>query len=480
LPDLVVICHLRWPWVWQRPQHLVSRFASWRAAAGASTWFVEEPKIEDVEVPTLRQVEVGVITRVWLALPARSGLPAIVGFDAPGAELYGELLLDLFAREGRPAGPDVLLYTPLALDAARTLNPHVLAYDVMDDLASFRNASEGLRLAQRRLLAAADVVFAGGRSLYESVRRQRERGVHLFPSGVDCSHYASSRLQRVAKPSNARRVAGYVGVIDERIDLDLVEALAAALPDWAVRIVGPVAKIEPESLPQAPNIEYPGMADYSELPQIMAEFDVALMPFALNEATRSISPTKTLEYLAAGLPVVSTRVPDVVADYAGAVCLVDSAEHFADACRDVVSDSQAGRDVKIEPILARHDWTAIAAEMFTLMADARPASVPAALYGDRSGTSALITELEQAHGPAAAAAMAGLQDAGLAGSRLSGTAVPALAEAAVSSATPYLRAPLLARMSAALLLHPSSGDENGWCVTCNMPAPCDTALALKW
>jgi glycosyltransferase involved in cell wall biosynthesis len=480
LPDLVVICHLRWPWVWQRPQHLVSRFADWRAAFGSRTWFVEEPAVEDVESPTLRTMEVDGITRVWLALPPNPALPEMVPFDAPGTELYGQLLLDLFARNGRPPRPDVLLYTPLAVDAARTLNPNVLAYDVMDDLASFRNAPEGLRLAQRRLLAAADVVFAGGRSLHEAVFRQRKHGAHLFPSGVDSEHYASSREQRIRKAPDARPVAGYVGVIDERIDLDLIGRLADALPDWTVRIVGPVAKIDPTALPQAPNIEYPGMARYADLPRIMAEFDVALMPFALNEATRSISPTKTLEYLAAGLPVISTRVADVVTDYSGTVCFADSAAEFAAACREVVDHSLDDRDLKVAPILARHDWTSIAAQMFALIAQARPVAEAESELAERPSASALAADLELAHGPAAAAAKAGLQDPALARLRLDGPAVSVLADAAVSSATPYLRAPLLARMSAALLLHPSSGDENGRCVTCNTAAPCDTALALKW
>jgi glycosyltransferase involved in cell wall biosynthesis len=480
LPDLVVICHLRWAWVWQRPQHLVSRFAGWRAASGARTWFVEEPRVENVESPQLRTQDVDGITRVWLALPPHPELPDNLGFDARGAELYGDLLLDLFARAGRPLRPDVLLYTPLALDAARTLNPDVLAYDVMDDLAAFRNAAEGLRLAQRRLLAAADVVFAGGRSLHESVRRQGARGAHLFPSGVDCRHYATSREQRVRRAADARPVAGYVGVIDERIDLSLIAGLADELPDWTVRIVGPVAKIDPESLPQRPNIEYPGMAEYAELPRIMAEFDVAIMPFALNEATRSISPTKTLEYLAAGLPVVSTRVADVVADYSGIVCLSDSAAQFAAACRSVVDDSMEERDTKLGPILARYDWEAISAQMYALIQEGRTDYAHTGEVGTASTASTLAADLEFAHGSAAAAAAAGLQDSALGGLRLAGSAVATLADAAVSSATPYLRAPLLARMSAVMLLHPLSGDENGRCATCGTPAPCATAEALKW
>jgi glycosyltransferase involved in cell wall biosynthesis len=248
----------------------------------------------------------------------------------------------------------------------QSLRPRHLVYDVMDDLASFHKAPQGLRLRQRRALTDADIVFTGGRSLHRSVTQVRRAGVHLFPSGVESGHYASSRRLRTLRE---RKVAGYVGVIDERIDLALVARLAAELEDWTVRLVGPIAKIDAADLPTAPNLEYPGMVAYEDLPATMAGFDVALMPFALNEATRSISPTKTLEYLAAGLPVVSTRVPDVVADHSGVVHLADDAAEFADACRQVVSHSQAERDRRMRPLLQRHEWDFIAGSMARLIDD---------------------------------------------------------------------------------------------------------------
>lgn len=380
--DLVVLSHLRWNWVWQRPQHLVSRFSAARAEYGARTWFVEEPMFEDVDSPALRTKEVGGVTRVWLAIPELLSGPVPVipgygkhlGFDAPAAKEYGELLLDLFEREGRPSEPHVFVYTPLALDAARSLNPGVLIYDVMDDLSSFSKAAPGLGLAQRRLLAASDVVFTGGKSLHQSVVNEYRGEAHLFASGVDVAHYASSRQRRAASGTRTR-VAGYVGVIDERVDLDLLAGLADALPDWTIRVVGPVAKIEPESLPRRRNLDYCGMAAYRALPAIMAGFDVALMPFALNEATRSISPTKTLEYLAAGLPVVSTRIPDVVAEYSEVVRFAATASEFATACAQVIDDSREERDRRALSIQASRDWGAIAASMLQLidLADERRA-----------------------------------------------------------------------------------------------------------
>lgn len=206
-----------------------------------------------------------------------------------------------------------------------------------------------------------------------------------FPSGVDPEHYAAARTLRRRR---GRPVAGYVGVVDERLDLTLVAGLAAALPDWEVRVVGPVAKIDVASLPQAPNLAYLGKMGYERLPEVMAGFDVALMPFALNEATRSISPTKTLEYLAAGLPVVSTRVPDVAADFAGVVALADGAAGFAAACRAALAEDPEARAARVAPLLGRSTWDAIAADMDDLITRAVVGRHPAAAGGGREPTGA--------------------------------------------------------------------------------------------
>jgi glycosyltransferase involved in cell wall biosynthesis len=360
-PDLVVLSHLRWPWVWQRPQHLVSRLAAARSSGGARTWFVEEPSPGPVSAPVLRTEQRNGITRVWLEVPGGADAVQRLDFGADGTGDYAGLLRELLAQERRPRRPDVWLYTPLALDLAEALGPGRLVYDVMDDLASFATAAPGLRLRQRRALTAADVVFSGGRSLHQGVLRQRSTGVHLFPSGVETVHYERSRRLRPAR--RERPVAGYVGVVDERLDLVLIADVAAALPDWTVRVVGPVAKIDPSALPRAANLHYDGMVAYERLPEVMAGFDVALMPFALNDATRSISPTKTLEYLAAGLPVVSTRVPDVVADYDSVVHFADDGPAFADACRLVLRHAADARDRRLRPVQARHEWDSIAASM---------------------------------------------------------------------------------------------------------------------
>ncbi len=354
--ELIVLSHLRWTFVWQRPQHLISRLA-----CGRRTWFVEEPVASSVSSPRLGWEECGPVTRVWLEVP---GKDSHVGFGDSRAAGYGALLAQLL---GPCADRIAWLYTPMALPIAGALRPTVLAYDVMDDLASFDGAPAELLLRQRQALRSANIVFTGGRSIHRGVARHRRDGTHLFPSGVEPEHFqAATKLRR----PRSRPVAGYVGVIDERIDPGLLGGLAERLPDWDIRVVGPVAKIDPASLPSAPNLEYPGPAPYEQLPEVLGGFDVALMPFALNQATRSISPTKTLEYLAAGLPVVSTPVPDVVADHSGWVDVVEDADGFAAACRRLLAEPAVARRATVEGVVRTRHWDAIAAEMSALLAGA--------------------------------------------------------------------------------------------------------------
>ncbi|BBE21564.1 glycosyl transferase [Arthrobacter sp. MN05-02] len=359
--ELIVLSHLRWDWVWQRPQQLVSRL---NRAPGRKTWFVEEPLTPQggVTENRLGTAEADGLTRVWLEIPEQG---RHVGF-------FDEVMPDYIAQlpelVGRPSGDRVVwIYTPLALEAALALEPTTLVYDVMDDLAAFKNAAPELIVRQRQALRRADVVFAGGRSLHRSVVKQGREDAHLVPSGVSVDHYAAAA--RKADPDRSKPVAGYVGVLDERLDLELVAGLAERLPEWEIRMVGPICKIEESDLPQAPNITYLGQQAYEDLPGHMAQFDVALMPFALNEATKSISPTKTLEYLASRLPVVSTRVADVVADFPGVVDLQDDAEGFAAACEALRGRAGETPSPELRRLLKRHDWSRIAELMDKLVFD---------------------------------------------------------------------------------------------------------------
>src|SRR3954451_13832739 len=224
-PDLVVLSHLPWTWVWQRPRHLVSRLA-----AGRRTWYIEQPVRADVPAPVLHRDTVGPVHRVWMDVPHsydRAGLPDF----APYLDVLPGVLGDAVD------GCDVWLYTPLALELAEKLGPRLLAYDVMDDLSAFADGDAEMRRLQQVALRRADVVFAGGRSLHRTAEAVRgPGGVHLFPSGVETAHYAASRRLRVP---HDRPAAGYLGVLDERLDRAIVADLAEKLPDWDVQLVGP-------------------------------------------------------------------------------------------------------------------------------------------------------------------------------------------------------------------------------------------------
>ncbi|MCU1510510.1 MAG: glycosyltransferase family 1 protein [Arthrobacter sp.] len=353
--ELIVLSHLRWDWVWQRPQQLVSRMAT-----DYTTWFIEEPLTPPggpVEPNRLNRCSVDGLNRVWLEIPEQG---RHIGFADQVLPHYIEQLPDLV---GAPTAERVVwLYTPLALEIAFALQPTTLVYDVMDDLAAFKDAAPELVVRQRQALRLADIVFAGGRSLHSSMVRQGRSDAQLLPSGVAPEHYRQA-LTRPRQTSD-RPVAGYIGVIDERLDLQLISGIAAELPDWEIRMIGPVAKINPDDLPKAPNISYAGHKTYAELPGVMAELDVALMPFAINEATRSISPTKTLEYLAGGLPVVSTHVPDVVANFSGVVHLGSRAADFAALCAHLGRRKTSTRpDPSTRDLLKKYHWDSIAARI---------------------------------------------------------------------------------------------------------------------
>ncbi|MDB5028941.1 MAG: glycosyl transferase group 1 [Candidatus Eremiobacteraeota bacterium] len=337
--------HLRWRGVWQRPNHLLTRFAR-----DVRVIVVEEPLAGGRDNDDIAECDgVTVITPRRVARPDDALDDRSIG-TVRG--LVGE----------RPTL--VWLYTPMMLALADAFPHALLAYDKMDELAKFVHADPRIGPREEQLLERAAIVFSGGRSLFRSVER-RTRNAHCYPSGVDVDHFERARTSEThpaLAPYNGKPVFGYVGVIDERIDLELVDALAAARPDAIVAMVGPVVKIDEATLPRRANIVYLGQRGYAELPQLLAGFDVALMPFALNEHTDNISPTKTLEYLAAGLPVVSTAVPDVVADHAGVVYVARDRAEF------VALTATAGRADDERALLAGEkvraaSWDAIAAAM---------------------------------------------------------------------------------------------------------------------
>lgn len=306
-PVLFCFSHLRWSFVFQRPQHLLAR-----ALRDYRVFFVEEPIWEDIPHPELRldQRSEGVTVAVPV-LPL--GMRDEEGIRDILRDLVDQLMADTPARE-----TVLWYYTPMAMGFTDHLSADVVVYDGMDELSAFRGASPLLRDCEQQLFKCSDVVFTGGMRLYEAKRKQH-KNVHPFPSSVDANHFLTARNRKMGEPLDQAGIpyprVGFFGVIDERMDLDLVAQLAALRPDLQLVFIGPVVKIDQSPLPQAENIHCLGIKDYKELPRYLAGWDVAFMPFAMNESTRFISPTKTPEFLAAGVPVVSTPVADVVNPY---------------------------------------------------------------------------------------------------------------------------------------------------------------------
>jgi UDP-galactopyranose mutase len=346
-PDLICLSHLRWNFVFQRPQHLMCRFA-----ARQRVYFVEEPLFEDVEQSSMTITESGGVFVVVPRVPR--------AFTPDQASAAQRAIIDRLIASEQITRFVLWYYTPLALKFSDHLKPLATVYDCMDELSAFKHASTELPELERRLMRRADVVFTGGHALYEA-KRSQHANIHALPSSVDVPHFAKARTIDV-DPDDQRGVPrprlGFFGVLDERLDIPLLAGLAAAKPEWQLMMIGPVVKIDPADLPRAANIHYLGSKSYAELPDYIAGWDLALLLFARNEATRFISPTKTPEYLAAGKPVVSTSIRDVVTPYGDRelVRIADSVADFVAACEAAMREVPEPRRVRADVFLRGMSW----------------------------------------------------------------------------------------------------------------------------
>ena len=360
-----VLCfsHLRWNFVFQRPQHLLTRCASDRRVL-----YVEEPEFVAGAAPHLKRINQPPVEIVVPQLP--------VGLEPRDETALLRILIDDLVQNERLQRPLLWYYTPMALDFTDQLDSAAILYDCMDELSAFQGAPERLRDREARLVARTELMLTGGRSLYEAKRDQYgHHNLHLFPSSVDTAHFGRAR-RSLPMPSDQANLPrprlGFFGVIDERLDVVLLDAVAAARPEWQLVMVGPVAKIDAASLPQRPNIHYLGKKGYDELPAYLAGWDVALLPFARNESTRFISPTKTPEYLAAGKPVVSTSIRDVVTPYReeGLVRIADDADAFVQACAAAMAQDHGRHLAAADAFLRTTSWDTTWKRINELIGDA--------------------------------------------------------------------------------------------------------------
>ncbi len=367
--DLVVVSHLRWSFVWQRPQQLLSRLAKHHRIL-----FIEEP-VFDTDNNNQPVANVQVVQPNLTVLTPR--LPQSECGDTPlwlwpcQERIMQQVRDALFSLNFKHRA--LWFYTPTPEFMVDVVKPEMVVYDIMDELANFKYAPPELRDQEKRLLRQSAVVFTGGASLYDA-KKHHNSNTHLFASGVDGVHYEKACHPDTTTPDWMLNIPGpratYIGVIDERLDYDMIAALAAARPDVQFLMCGPIVKVDPAALPQARNLHYPGQQDYADLPRILKGTDICLMPFAMNEATKFISPTKTLEYMATHRPIVSTPIKDVERFYSDIVYLADTPEAFIarlDEALKETAEARARKHRREDKILAEQAWDAIADNMRALM-----------------------------------------------------------------------------------------------------------------
>ena len=328
--DLVCFSHLRWNFVFQRPQHLLSRFAK-----HFRVFFIEEPIFDSTSDSLLISLSK---ENVWVVVPHLSSGRSEEEVIEKQKQLLSRFFINLEINKYI-----FWYYTPMALSFSDHFTPELTIFDNMDELSAFKFAPPALIEKEQQLLEKADIVFTGGYSLYEA-KKHRHHNIHAFPSSIDKDHFAKSRIH-IADPEDQANIPhpriGFYGVIDERMDINLISEVAAMRPDLHFVMIGPVVKIDPAELPRPNNIHYLGGKSYDELPSYLGGWDIAMIPFALNESTRFISPTKTPEYLAAGKPVISTSIQDVINPYGNnnLVHIADTPEQFIQAVDEELNQS---------------------------------------------------------------------------------------------------------------------------------------------
>lgn len=346
--DLICFSHLRWGFIFQRPQHLLSRFSNY-----IRVFFIEEPIFHNSADKLVIKKD---SKNIYIVTPHFKSDQPQDELISRQREMVNKLFLTMNIHDYF-----CWYYTPMALPFSDHLQPDLVVYDCMDELSAFKFAPKELKQNEKLLLKKADVVFTGGFSIYE-VKKNSHKNIHPFPSSIDKEHFASARNMK-KDPKDQANIPnprfGFYGVIDERFDIDMIAQVAETKPEWQFVLIGPVVKIDPASLPKFSNIHYLGGKTYDELPSYLSGWDVAIIPFALNESTKYISPTKTPEYLAAGKPVISTAIADVVSPYAdsGLVHIANTAKDFIKSGTAILKQKSTKRWLtKVDAFLAGNSW----------------------------------------------------------------------------------------------------------------------------
>lgn len=347
--DMIVFCHLRWHFVYQRPQHIISRMSK-----TMKILFIEEPLYDMANTNT------GTIIVI-------DSMLHVLQPNVKDIESIASIIPNYVRNKSIPVG---WFYSASFVPLLLRIKFEKVVYDCMDELSLFKGAPANLIKQEKYLMAYADIIFTGGKSLYES-KKVLHDNVYCFPSSVDEAHFAKA-LNGIAIPDDIATIpspiVGYFGVIDERIDLTMLQKVALKLPNVSFVMIGPLAKIDEADLPKESNIHYLGMKSYNELPHYLKAFAIAMMPFALNDATKYISPTKTLEFMAARKPIISTKILDVVRDYSSCVNLIETADEFCEAILLLLGYTDfLSMVMEYHKVLQKTSWDSTADKMKSLI-----------------------------------------------------------------------------------------------------------------
>jgi len=367
---IIVHCHLCWDWVWQRPQQFISRLSQRHRIL-----FVETvAPAPDLARPLARYrtaQNFPNVTILTLQFPSwRWGDGKYV--DSERRRIVQEFIAGPVAEQFKD--PVQWFYDPMAAPAfAGQMNEVLTVYDCMDELSKFRCAPPQIVEREAELLKRADVVFTGGRKLFEA-KSEHNDNCHFYGCGVDCEHFGKALAQETTVPEDlaaitspvaerTKPILGYFGVVDERMDYELICRLADANRDWSVVMIGPTMKVDEATLPKRPNLHWLGQRSYQQLPAYCKGFDVCLMPFALNESTEFINPTKALEYMASGRMIVSTAVPDVVRNFGTVIKIAKEHDQFIRLCREAVERPEPDAIKRGSQMACENTWERIVSRM---------------------------------------------------------------------------------------------------------------------
>jgi beta-glucosidase/6-phospho-beta-glucosidase/beta-galactosidase len=354
---IVVFSHLRWGFVWQRPQQFLSRFARKHPIL-----FIEEPFFDrkqgaepDLQFHRVMPNVTVMCAHVGPEWNRNPKLPAkLREWARDGINRINE------STDGAFEKPLLWYYSPM--DSAWSLGhfeTRGVVYDCMDELSQFTGAPRQLVSNEARLMEHADIVFTGGFELGEKKRKQHDN-VHVFGCGVEFDHFNAAASTTTIIPPDidfmTRPILGWFGVVDERVDYAMVGEMARMRPEWSFAMVGPVVKVDPNLLPHSPNLFWMGARDYQQLPNYVAAFDVCMMCFAMNASTQFINPTKGLEYMATGKPVIGTPVRDVVRQWSDIVHIARTAEEFVAIAEKALNEPDNDRINRGLELAKKSSW----------------------------------------------------------------------------------------------------------------------------